>query len=330
MKIAVLDDYSNAFRSMPSFERLKGHEVVVYHDTVKDTARLAERLHDVDAVVLTQERSSFRRSLIEKLPKLKLVAQTGSHRGHFDIDACTEHGIAIASLSGGGMSYSTAELTWGLILAALRHIPFESEQLKRGAWQSTIGTSLRGKTLGIYALGKIGTTVAEVGRTFGMKVMCSGREASQAKAREAGYEVPESREAFFAQADVLSLHIYFNAETRGIVKAADLACMKPTALLVNTSRAGLIEAGALVNALKQGRPGYAAVDVYEDEPVTGATHPLLSLPNALCTPHLGYAADSQFRRFYEVAVDHILAFASGRPSNIINPKALTHPRHTKM
>jgi D-3-phosphoglycerate dehydrogenase / 2-oxoglutarate reductase len=330
MKIAVLDDYSNAFRSMPSFERLKGHEVAVYHDTVKDTARLAERLHDVDAVVLTQERSSFRRPLIEKLPKLKLVAQTGSHRGHFDIDACTEHGIAIASLSGGGMSYSTAELTWGLILAALRHIPFESEQLKRGAWQSTIGTSLRGKTLGIYALGKIGTTVAEVGRTFGMKVMCWGREASQAKAREAGYEVPESREAFFAQADVLSLHIYFNAETRGIVKAPDLACMKPTALLVNTSRAGLIEAGALVNALKQGRPGYAAVDVYEDEPVTDATHPLLSLPNVLCTPHLGYAADSQFRRFYEVAVDHILAFASGQPSNIINPKALTHPRHTKM
>jgi len=329
MKIAVLDDYSNAFRRMPSFERLKGHEVVIYHDTVKDTARLAERLHDVDAVVLTQERSPFHRPLIEKLPKLKLIAQTGSHRGHFDIDACTERGIAIASLSGGGMSYSTAELAWGLILASLRHIPFEAEQMKRGAWQSTIGTSLRGRTLGIYALGRIGTTVAEVGKSFGMKVLCWGREGSKAKARESGYEVAESREAFFAQADVLSLHIYYNAETRGIVKAADLARMKPTALLVNTSRAGLIEEGALVNALKQGRPGFAAVDVYEEEPVTGATHPLLSLPNALCTPHLGYAADTQFTRFYEVAVDHILAFAAGKPTNIINPAALEQSRSAR-
>jgi D-3-phosphoglycerate dehydrogenase len=326
MKIAVLDDYSNAFRSMPSFERLKDHEVVIYHDTVKDTARLAERLHDVDAVVLTQERSSFRRPLIEKLPRLRLVAQTGSHRGHIDIDACTEHGIAIAALAGGGMSYSTAELTWGLILASLRRIPFEADQLKRGAWQSTVGIGLRGKTLGVYALGKIGTTVAEVGRSFGMKVTCWGREGSRAKAREAGYDVPDSRDAFFANADVLSLHIYYNAETRGIVKAADLALMKPGALLVNTSRAGLIEEGALVNALKQGRPGFAAIDVYEEEPVIGATHPLLSLPNVLCTPHLGYAVDSQFGRFYEVAVDHLLAFASGQPANVINPQALERSR----
>jgi D-3-phosphoglycerate dehydrogenase len=323
MKIVILDDYSNAFRSSSAFARLKDHEVVVYFDTVKDPAKLASRLNDADAVVITQERSSLRRDVIEKLPKLKLVAQTGSHRSHIDIDVCTERGIAITALNdGGGQSHSTVELTWALILSSLRHIGHEVEQLKRGVWQTTVGTGLRGKTLGVYALGNIGSKVAEIGKAFGMTVTCWGREPSRAKAREAGYGVPESREAFFAGADVLSLHILYRPDTRGIIKATDLACMKPTALLVNTSRAGLIEEGALVDGLKKSRPGFAAIDVYEEEPVVGGTHPLLALPNALCTPHLGYAADYQFENKYNGAVDGILAFAAGKPENIINPQAL--------
>jgi D-3-phosphoglycerate dehydrogenase len=323
MKIAVLDDYSGAFRKVTGFARLKDHEVAIYNDTVKDGTKLVARLHDADAVVITQERSALRREVIEKLPKLKLVAQTGSHRSHIDIDACTERGIAIAALNdGGGRSYSTVELTWALILASLRHVPHEAEQLKRGVWQTTVGTGLRGKTLGVYAPGNIGEQVAQIGKGFGMNVTCWGREASRQHARQAGYEVPESREAFFAGADVLTLHILYRHETRGIVKAADLACMKPTALLVNTSRARIIEDGALVDALKKGRPGLAAVDVYEEEPVVGGAHPLLALPNVLCTPHLGYAVDYQFERIYNIAIDNILAFASGKPANIINPQAL--------
>lgn len=323
MKIAVLDDYANAFRGVSGYPRLKEHEVVIYHDTVKDGTQLAARLQDADAIVITQERSSLRRDVIEKLPKLKLIAQTGSHRRHIDIDVCTARGIAIAAMNdGGGRSNSTVELTWALILASMRQIPQEAEALKRGVWQATLGKGVRGKTLGIYALGNIGEQVAQIGKAFGMNVTCWGREASKQKAREAGYQVPASREAFFGEADVVSLHIYYQEATRGIVTAADLACMKPTALLVNTSRAGLIEEGALVAALKKGRPGYAAVDVYEDEPVVGGNHPLLALPNALCTPHLGYAVDYQFERIYNIAIDNILAFASGKPANIINPQAL--------
>jgi D-3-phosphoglycerate dehydrogenase len=310
---------------MPDFARLNGHEVIAYRDTLKDTAALAARLHDAEVVVLTQERSRFPRALIEQLPKLRLIAQTGSHRDHIDIAACTARGIAICA-GGGGMAYSTAELTWGLIIAAVRHIPYEVDRFREGAWQSTIGTELHGKTLGVYGLGRIGTTVARVGHAFGMQVSCWGRETSKNAARQAGYAVPAIREEFFAGADVLTLHIYYDEETRGIVKAADLACMKPTALFVNTSRARLIEDGALVAALRQGRPGFAAVDVYEDEPVIGASHPLQALPNVLCTPHLGYAVREKYAGFFRVAVDSIVAFAAGRPVNMINPEALAGRR----
>lgn len=321
MRIAVLDDYADAFRTVADFPRLNGHEVVVFRDSEKDPRRQAARLADFDVVVLMQQRSPFRRELIERLPGLKLLVQTGGHRDHLDVDACTERGIAIAT-GRSGKSYSTAELTWGLILASMRHIPREVEQLKRGAWQSTVGTELHGKTLGVYGLGKIGTVVARFGEAFGMKVACWGRSATQARAREAGYGVPESREAFFAGSDVLSLHVHYLPETRGIVTAADLEHMKPTALLVNTGRAGLIEAGALVEALGKGRPGHAAVDVYEDEPVVGGDHPLLKLPNVICTPHLGYAVRESYENHYNMVIANILAFASGRPANIINPEAL--------
>lgn len=321
MKIAVIDDYQDAFRKLAVYSRLQGHDVVVFHDTEKDPAKLAARLADFEAVLLTQQRSPFPRTVIEKLPKLKLIAQTGRNTNHIDVDACTEHGVAVAA-AGSGTPHATAELTWGLILASLRHIPHEVAQLKNGVWQTTVGTGLHGKTLGVYAPGRIGSCVAAVGKAFGMKVTCWGRDGSKAKARELGYAVPASREEFFATADVISIHIPLNKETRGIVTAADLACMKPSALFVNSSRAPLVAAGALVDALRKGRPGFAAVDVYEDEPVVGANHPLLKMPNVICTPHLGYVEQSTYETYYGAAIDGILGYAAGKPVNVLNPDAL--------
>ena len=321
MKIAVIDDYQNAFSTLKCYSKLKDHEVVIYTDTEKEPARLAERLKDAEAVVLTQQRSRFPRAAIERLPKLKLVSQTGRATAHIDVAACTERGIVV-SAGGAGNPHATAELTWALILAALRHIPYEVRRLREGHWQSTLGIAVQHKTLGIYALGRIGSIVARVGQTFGARVLCWGREGSTARAREAGYEVAKSREAFFAEADILSLHLPLNKETQGIVTAADLALMKPSALLANTSRAGLIAQGALVNALKAGRPGMAAVDVYEDEPVLGAAHPLLKMDNVICTPHLGYVEKDTYEDYYGVVVDQIVAYAAGNPINVVNPEAL--------
>jgi len=325
MKIAVIDDYQNAFRTLKCYAKLKDHEVVVYTDTEKEPARLAERLKDAEAVVLTQQRSRFPRAAIERLPKLKLISQTGRATAHIDVAACTERGIVV-SAGGAGNPHATAELTWALILAALRHIPYEVRRLREGHWQSTLGIAVQHKTLGIYALGRIGSIVARVGQTFGARVLCWGREGSTARAREAGYEVAKSREAFFAEADILSLHLPLNKETQGIVTAADLALMKPSALLANTSRAGLIAQGALVNALKAGRPGMAAVDVYEDEPVLGAAHPLLKMDNVICTPHLGYVEKDTYEDYYGVVVDQIVAYAAGNPINVVNPEALAKLR----
>jgi D-3-phosphoglycerate dehydrogenase / 2-oxoglutarate reductase len=321
MKIAVIDDYQNAFRTLKSYPKLEGHEVVVFTDTETEIGKLADRLKDADAVVLTQQRSSFPRALIERLPKLKLIGQTGRAATHVDLDACTEKGIVV-SAGGSGNSSATAELTWGLILSALRNLPFEVKQLKEGEWQSTLGTGVSGKTLGIYAYGKIGSIVAGVGRAFGARVVCWGREGSTARARAAGFEVAKSREEFFAEADILSLHLPLNKDTRGIVTRNDLARMKPTALIVNASRAGLIASGALVDALKAGRPGMAAVDVYEQEPVIDADHPLLKMDNVTCTPHLGYVTRETYEEYYGVVVDDILAFASGKPRNVLNPQAV--------
>lgn len=321
MKIVVIDDYQDAFRKLDCYARLKGHEVVVFNDTEKDPIRLAARLKDADAVLLTQQRSPFPRAVIEKLPRLKLIVQTGGHTNHVDVEACTEQGIVIAA-AGGGRPYPTAELTWAIILASLRHIPHEVQQLQQGVWLTTVGTGLHGNTLGVYAFGRIGSCVAQVGRAFGMQVICWGREGSLTRARAAGFEVAASRAAFFECADIVSLHIPLNQQTRGIVTAADLARMKTTALIVNTSRAPLIAEGALVDALRKGRPGFAAVDVYEDEPVTGGYHPLLKMPNVICTPHLGYVEKTTYETYYNAAIDGILGFAAGRPVNVINPQAL--------
>lgn len=321
MKIAIIDDYQDAFRKLECYGRLKGHDVIVFNDTEKDPAKLAERLKDADIVLLTQQRSRFPRAIVERLPKLKLISQTGRNVGHVDVAACTERGVLVAG-AGGGNPNPTAELTWGLILSALRSLPYEVQRLKEGHWQSTLGDGLKGKTLGVYAFGRIGSIVARVGKAFEMQVVCFGREGSTARAREAGFEVADSREGFFSSADVVTLHLPLNAGTRGIVKRADLACMKPTALIVNTSRASLIEDGALVEALKAGRPGRAAVDVYEDEPVLGASHPLVKMPNVVCTPHLGYVEKSTYEAYYGAAVESIVAFLSGKPANVLNPEAL--------
>jgi len=321
MKIAVIDDYQDAFRKLDCYARLKDHAVAVYHDTEKDPSRLAERLKDADAVILTQQRSPFSRALAERLPKLKLISQTGRNANHIDVVACTEKGIVV-SAGGAGNPSPTAELTWGLILSALRRIPQEVQRMKEGKWQGSVGIGVEGKTLGIYAYGRIGSIVARVGRAFGMRVACWGREGSTARAREAGFEVAASREAFFEDADVISIHLPLNKETRGIIKADDLARMKPTALIVNTSRAPIIAEGALADALKRGRPGRAAVDVYEEEPVLGGNHPLLSMDNAVCTPHLGYVERATYESYFGTAIEQVLAFAAGKPINIVNPEAL--------
>jgi D-3-phosphoglycerate dehydrogenase / 2-oxoglutarate reductase len=321
MKIAVIDDYQNAFRTLRCYPKLKQHEVVVYNDTEKDPARLAERLKDADIVLLTQQRSGFPRAVIERLPKLKLIGQTGRAATHVDIEACTQRGIII-SAGGTGNSNATAELTWGLILSALRNLPYEVRRLKEGRWQSTVGIGINGKTLGIYAYGKIGSIVAGVGKAFGARVVCWGREGSTGRAKSAGFEVAKSREEFFAEADILSLHLPLNKDTRGIVTRDDLARMKPTALIVNASRAGLIAKDALVDALRSGRPGMAAVDVYEEEPVVGANHPLLKMDNVICTPHLGYVTQESYEDYYNVVVEDILAYAAGKPTHVLNPEAL--------
>jgi D-3-phosphoglycerate dehydrogenase len=317
MKIVVIDDYQNAFKALKCFPKLTGHEVIVHTDTANDVASLAEKLKDAEAVVLTQQRSSFPRALVEKLPKLKLIGQTGRAAGHVDLEACTEKGIVV-SAGGSGNPNATAELTWGLILSSLRNLPFEVNRLKNGQWQSTLGIGVNSKTIGIYAYGKIGSIVAAVGRAFGARVVCWGREGSTGRAKAAGFDVAKSREEFFAEADIISLHLPLNKDTRGIVTGEDLARMKSTARIVNASRSGLIAKGALVEALKAGRPGFAAVDVYDQEPV-GANEPLTKMANVTCTPHLGYVTRESYEEYYAVVVDDIVNFAAGKPSNVLNP-----------
>jgi D-3-phosphoglycerate dehydrogenase len=321
MKVAVLDDYQDAFRALKCAARLKGHEVTTYHDTVKDPAKLAERLNGHDAAILLQQRTPIPRAVVEKLTRLKLFSQTGRNANHIDLAACTEKGITVCGTGAGAVNH-TAELTWGLIFSSLRHIPEEVQRLKAGKWQTTVGTTVAGKTLGVYAYGRIGSIVARAGRAFEMKVVCWGREGSTGRAKADGFEIAASREAFFESADIVSLHIPLNKETRGIVTHADLARMKPTALVVNTSRGPIIEKGALEKALKEGRPGRAAVDVFDDEPVLGGDHPLLKMENALCTPHLGYVDRDTYEKYYGGAVDAILAFAEGKPVNLLNPEVL--------
>jgi len=324
MKIAILDDYQDVFRTLKCYSKLKGHDVAIYHDSVKEPAKLAERLKGAEAVILLQQRTPFPRATAEKVTTLKLISQTGRNVNHVDLAACTEKGIMVCG-AGAGLPNHTAELTWGLIFSALRHIPDEVQRLKAGRWQTTIGTAVVGKTLGVYAYGRIGSIVARAGRAFEMRVVCWGRDGSTGKARADGFEVAASREAFFETSDIVTLHLPLNKETRGIVKHSDLARMKPSALIVNTSRAPIIEEGALVKALKEGRPGFGAVDVYEDEPVLNGNHPLLKMDNVVCTPHLGYVDRDTYEKYYGAAVDNIVAYAEGKPINVLNPEVLNKP-----
>ncbi|MBB2671471.1 UNVERIFIED_ORG: D-3-phosphoglycerate dehydrogenase [Rhizobium esperanzae] len=321
LRVAILDDYQDVVRTLDCFGKLQGHEIRIWNDAVADVGVLAERLADADVLVLLRERTKVDEALLSRLPNLKLISQNG-HVPHIDLAACTRYGVLVSSALTQRPSYPTVEFTWGLILAAMRNIPFESEALRKGSWQSTVGFGLRGRTLGIYGFGKLGSMVARIGAAFGMELLIWGREGSLDRARAEGFAVASNKQALFAQSDVLSLHLRLNAETTGLIGPEDLAVMKPTALLVNTSRAELIKPGALVEALRICRPGKAAVDVFEHEPLTDPSDPLLLLPNALCTPHLGYVERDNYEFAYGNAFDQIVAFAQGMPINIHNPGAL--------
>jgi D-3-phosphoglycerate dehydrogenase / 2-oxoglutarate reductase len=322
MKITILDDYFDTLRTLPSFAKLNGHEVAIFTDHVQDTDRLADRLKDTEALVLIRERTAIRAPLLERLPRLRLISQRSVYP-HIDIDACTARGVIVSSdMHAGTPSYATAELTWGLVLAAARQIPQQMQSLQRGRWQMGVGSTLRGKTLGIHGYGRIGRVVAGYGQAFGMRVVVWARDASRQRAQADGLDVAPSQDSFYRECDVITLHMRLIPETRGIVTAADLAKMKPASLLVNTSRAGLIEPGALVRALKSGRPGAAAVDVFDEEPVHDPNDPLLQMPNVVCTPHIGYVTRDEYELQFSDVFDQIVAYAAGSPINVVNPEAL--------
>jgi D-3-phosphoglycerate dehydrogenase len=322
MNITILDDYFDTLRTLQCFDKLKGHQVTIWNDHVQEVDALAERLRDTEALVLIRERTQIRAPLLDKLPKLKLISQR-SVFPHLDVDACTRNGVIVSSnLHSGAPSYAAAELAFGLMLSAARRIPQQVAALKQGVWQTGVWDSLRGKTLGIYGYGRIGGAVAGYGKAFGMHVLVWGREASLEKARADGYAVAASKQDFFGKCDIITLQMRLVPATRGIVTAADLAAMKPTAMLVNTSRAGLVEPGALEHALKAGRPGLAAVDVFEEEPVRDPKHPLLQLDNVICTPHVGYVTREEYELQFTDIFDQIVAYAAGKPTNVVNPEVL--------
>lgn len=319
MHIIIPDDYQDAVRHLDCFSLLRGHLVTLYHDSVTDVDELVQRFDDADALVLIRERTAITDALLSRLPKLKVISQTGRGIPHIDVPACTRHRIPV--LVGGGSPYSTAELTWALILAATRRLPQEIANLKAGRWQQQFGVGLHGRTLGIFSYGNIGKLVAGYGRAFGMNVLVWGRQGSQERAHADGYETVSSQRELFERSDVLSLHVKLVPETRGIVTLNDLLAMKPTALIVNTSRADLIAPGALVAALQAGRPGYAAIDVYEREPVVD--HPLLHMENVTATPHLGYVEKDSYEAYFGAAFEQLINYLSGKPANVVNPDALS-------
>ncbi|MDR7304966.1 D-2-hydroxyacid dehydrogenase family protein [Rhodoferax saidenbachensis] len=331
MNIVILDDYQDAVRKLQCSAKLEAYPAKVYTNTVKGIGQLSIRLKDADVIVLIRERTQITRSLIEKLPKLKLIAQTGRAGSHIDVQACTERGIAVAE--GVGSPIAPAELTWALVLAAMRRLPHYIGNLKHGAWQQSglkagsmpanfgLGNVLKGKTLGIWGYGRIGQLIAGYGKAFGMQVLVWGSEASRDKATQDGYTAAADRQTFFSESDVLTLHLRLSDSTRGLVTAADLACMKSTSLLVNTSRAELIETDALIGGLNRGRPGMAAIDVFETEPILQG-HALLRLENCICTPHIGYVEQDSYEMYFGAAFDNVVNFIKGTPSNIINPGSL--------
>lgn len=326
MRVSILDDWFDTLRALPCFEKLAGHDVMVWNDHVEEVDVLVQRLQACEALVLIRERTAIRAPLLERLPTLRLISQR-SVFPHIDMDTCTRLGIVVSSnLHSDTPSHAAAELTWGLVVAAMRQIPQQMASLRSGAWQMGVGDSLRDKSLGIYGYGRIGAVVAGYGRAFGMRVLVWAREGSLARARADGHEPAESKESFFEACDVLSLHMRLVPATRDTVTAADLARMKPTSLLANTSRAALIERGALVSALQAGRPGMAAVDVFDEEPLRDPSHPLLQLENVVVTPHIGYVTKDEFDLQFSDVFDQINAYAAGTPTNVVNPDVLAHRR----
>ena len=325
MIIAIPDDYHGVVPGLDCLSKLSGHTLRILRDAAPPAERLVQHLRDAEVVVPVRERTRYTREIIEQLPRLKLFSQTGRGTHHIDLAACTERGIAVVAGTSAS-PYTVAEHTWGLILAALRRIPEDAALMKRGTFRSSFSGVLHGRTLGIFGLGTIGKLVAAPAAGFGMRVLVYGREASLAAARAAGYSVAAGKRELFEQSDVLCLLVRLSDATRGIVTADDLARMKPTALLVNTARGQLIAPGALVEALKKGRPGFAAVDVYEKEPVLNGDHPLLKLDNALCTPHTAWLEKETYETYFGQAFDNILAFIGGSPVNVVNPEVLARRR----
>ncbi len=321
MRIVIPDDYQDCVRHLDCFRKLgAGHQVTVFNDSVTDIDALAARFAGAQALVLIRERTRITERLLDRLPDLRLISQTAKISGHIDLAACTARGIAVAE--GSGDPTSTAELTWAMIMASRRHLVSEVNRLNSGKWQGFLGQQLRGQRMGIWGYGRIGKLVAGYARAFGMKVWIWGRDGSIARAQADGFDVAPTREQFFSDCDVISMHLRLNSETAGIVTERDLARMKKTALFVNTSRAELVAPGALVSALDAGRPGFAAVDVYEEEPVLGARHPLLNRDNVLCTPHIGYVERDNYELYLGTAFDNVLAYDAGRPVNLANPDVL--------
>ncbi|NDK55759.1 D-2-hydroxyacid dehydrogenase family protein [Pontibacter fetidus] len=320
MHIIIPDDYQNVIRSLPCFQLLKDHQVTIYNDTVKDISTMVARFKNADALVLTRERTAITEELVAQLPKLKLISQTGKISNHLDLAACTRHNIAVTE--GIGSPVAPAELAWLLIMNAVRQVPQATEAMKAGQWQTNIGSTIHGRLIGIWGYGKIGKRMADYAIAFGAKVMVWGSENSRTQALQDGLLIAESKAAFFSKADVVTLHLRLTNSTRSIVTASDLGLMKPNAVLVNSSRAELIEEGALLHALRLGRPGFAAVDVYETEPIYDKDYPLLQLPNVICTPHLGYVEQHSYELYFRKAFENVTAFASGTPVNIANPEVL--------
>jgi len=326
-KICIPDDYQNVVQTLDCFKLLDGYQVMILNDTEKDIDKLADRLKDAEVLVLTRERTSITHELLEKLPHLKLISQTGKISNHIDLQACTKHGVAVAE--GVGSPVAPAELTWALIMNAVRQIPQAIEAMKQGKWQTNIGSSIHGKTIGIWGYGKIGKRIAQYAKVFGAEVLVWGSQPSREQAVTDGFQQAESKDVFFSTADIVTLHLRLTLETTGLVKETDLMKMKQGSVLVNTSRAELIEKGALLKSLKQGRPSFAALDVYENEPVYNINDELLQLPNVICTPHIGYVEKNGYELYFRKAFENIISFVDGTPINIANPEVLTHPDRFK-
>ena len=318
MKIVIPDDYQNAVEWLACYSLIEDHDVTCYREPAASFEELVERLHPAEVIVAIRERVEFTRDLIARLPNLKLIALVGRNATTIDYQACTDHGVMVST----GKSNSPtapAELTVALILASRRNVVIEAERMRRGEWPCTLSHRLRGSTLGIFGLGNIGSLVAQAGAGLGMNVLAWGQDGSRARAEKAGYGFAANQTDLFERSDVLSLHVRLRPETRGIVTLSDLMVMKPTALIVNTSRAELVQPGALLTALQAGRPGYAAVDVYEEEPITGGNHPFLGMPNVICMPHLGWAEWDNFELYFNEAFEQIVAYNKREPLRLANP-----------